>query len=162
MSTGSGKFTVDNLDPSVCTHMIYAFAVLDGATNTIKPFDSWVDIDQQFYAKFTALKSKNPNLKTMIAIGGYTDSQSSKYSQMANDPNKVKTFVSSVVAFIKKYGFDGLDVDWEYPGAADKAAFGNLLKALRQALAPEGYLLSVAVAAGQQTIDNGTTIIKCV
>ena len=135
--------------------MVYAFATLNPVTYTIQPSDSWIDIDNQFYAKFNALKTKNPNLKTLIAIGGYTDSQSNKYSLLVADSNKINNFVSSVVTFLNQYGFDGLDVDWEYPRAADKTGYGNLLKSLRQAFTPAGYLLSVAVSAGQWVIDSG-------
>jgi len=33
---GLGKFTVDNIDPSLCTHLVYAFAVLNTNSNTIE------------------------------------------------------------------------------------------------------------------------------
>jgi chitinase len=34
---------------------------------------------------------------------------------MVSDPAKRAVFVNSVVNFIKKFNFDGLDFDWEYP-----------------------------------------------
>jgi hypothetical protein len=147
---------VDNIDPSLCTHLIYGFAVLDPTTYTIQVYDTWMDIDNQFYAKFNALKQRKAGLKTLIAIGGWNDSMSPKYSQLVSDPNKIKTFVNSVLTFLQRYGFDGLDVDWEYPAtAADKAGLTQLLAALRSAFAPYGYLLALAVNVGQPTIDAG-------
>lgn len=42
---GMGKYLPDDIDPSLCTHIAYGFAVLDPNSLTIKPHDSWADID---------------------------------------------------------------------------------------------------------------------
>lgn len=42
---GDGKYLPSDIDSSLCTHVNYGFAVLDGTTLTIKPHDSWADLD---------------------------------------------------------------------------------------------------------------------
>lgn len=42
---GIGKYTPEDIDSDLCTHITYGFAVLDGSTLTIKPHDSWADLD---------------------------------------------------------------------------------------------------------------------
>ena len=64
---GSGKFKVDNIDPKICTHLIYAFVALNPATHTIKIFDQHLDITLKNYEKFVALKQQNPNLKVKLS-----------------------------------------------------------------------------------------------
>lgn len=153
---------MDNIDPSLCTHFVYAFAVLDGRSFALKVYDSWGDIDLRGYSKFIGLKTQNPSLKMMISLGGWTDSTdgSKKYSKLVSSSNNIANFVTSVIAFLQKYGFDGLDIDWEYPSTpADKAGLSQLLKALRTAFGPRGYLLSIAVPANPKTSRNGNTLI---
>ena len=106
-----------------------------------------VDIGQEFYKKFTDLKSQNPSLKTMLAFGGWGDSNiNDKYSQLVSSSQNIETFVLSVVQLLVEFNFDGLDVDWEYPKTdADKVGFINLLVALKTAFAQNGFILSVAV-----------------
>jgi chitinase len=67
-----------------------------------------------------------------IAIGGWGEG-SENYSIMAADPAKRKKFIDSVLIFVKKFDFDGVDMDWEYPGRRggipeDKENFVTLMK----------------------------------
>ena len=69
----------------------------------------------------------------------------------------IRNFVGSVVNFLKEYGFDGLDMDWEYPRTeADKKGFTDLMKELHNALQQNGLVLSAAIPASQSTIETGT------
>ena len=140
-STAEWVYTPASFNASLCTHVMYAFANLNG--NTIGVNDDFADINQGGYSQVVGLKSKNSNLKTMISVGG---GGAVGFSSMASSSANINTFVTSVVAFLKKYKFDGLDVDWEVPLTAEKAAFSNLLTALRQAFGTT-YLLSVATAS---------------
>lgn len=67
------KFTPENINPFLCTHIIYAFAGLSSTKYELKPFDSYNDITQGGYRKFTSLKEHNKQLKTLIAVGGWNE-----------------------------------------------------------------------------------------
>lgn len=62
-----GKFTPEDIDPSLCTNLIYSFAGLDTETDSIKPLDKWMDLEEgyglQGYRKATDLKYAYPHLK---------------------------------------------------------------------------------------------------
>ena len=58
---------------------------------------------------------KKKGIKTLIAIGGWNDSEGNKYSRMVETPASRRKFIDSVLKFIRKYEFEGLDLDWEYP-----------------------------------------------
>ncbi|KAF4532928.1 hypothetical protein B566_EDAN015640 [Ephemera danica] len=152
---GNGKFDVETIDPFLCTHVIYAFVGLNW-DGTVRVMDTWNEIDNRALTRFTDLKKKNPNLKTLLAIGGWNEG-SVVFSQVAGSAALRSTFVTSAYNFVMKYGFNGLDVDWEYPAqrggaAADKANFVTLLKDLNTKFAPAGLIISVAVSATDATV----------
>jgi chitinase len=160
---GIGKFKPEDIDPDLCTHIVYGFAVLDRDQLTIKPHDSWADIDNHFYDRVTEYKKRG--VKVTIAIGGWNDSAGDKYSRLVLSAEARSRFVRHVIEFIEKYGFDGLDLDWEYPVCwqvecnkgqpEEKQAFSMLVKELSAAFRPKGLLLSSAVSPSKMVIDAG-------
>lgn len=83
--------------------------------------------------------ARQAGVKVLPAIGGWNDSN--HFPAIAADPVKRQTFVNACINLIETYKFDGIDLDWEYPGyaphggsPADKENFTLLLHDLRQAL----------------------------
>lgn len=160
---GIGKYTPDNIDTDLCTHIVYGFAVLDYTELTIRTHDAWADIDNNFYERVSKLKEKGVTVS--LALGGWNDSQGDKYSRLVRSAASRAKFVKQAVEFIERFGFGGLDLDWEYPvcwqteckkGYADeKEGFTELVKELSVALRPRGMVLSTAVSPSKQIIDAG-------
>ena len=71
------------------------------------------------YKSAVALKSVNPALRVMLAIGGWNEG-GKKYSQMSASADSRRRFIKSAIDLLAANGFDGLDLDWEYPGATDR------------------------------------------
>ena len=66
-----------------------------------------------------ALKQRNPALKVMIAVGGWNNG-GYVFSQMASTKAGRAEFIKSSMDLIMEYKFDGVDLDWEYPGVGSR------------------------------------------
>lgn len=136
------KLPVDEL-----THILYAFADVD-PDGTVKSSDPVIDLEKRYpgdsrqnytknaYGVVKQLflhKKYNRNVKTLLSIGGWN--YSPKFvTAAATDASRSK-FATSAVKLITDWGFDGIDIDWEYPADdVDKANFVKLVAACRDEL----------------------------
>ncbi|MCJ1394843.1 hypothetical protein MMC18_007723 [Xylographa bjoerkii] len=126
----------EDIDPTLWTHINYAFALIDTSSFAIAQMNSY---DIEYYSRVIALKARNPSLRVFISVGGWGAGGAVFSSMVSNSGNRA-VFIESAMLLLQTYGFDGIDVDWEYPAApdrdgtpADTENFVEFLKELRAA-----------------------------
>ncbi|QWL63900.1 glycoside hydrolase [Aeromonas jandaei] len=120
------------------------------------------------FGALMALKQAYPDLKILPSVGGWTLSDPFYF---LGDKSKRDTFVASVKEFLQTWKFfDGVDIDWEYPGGqganpklgspSDGETYVTLMKELRAMLdelesqTGRKYELTSAVGAGYDKIED--------
>ncbi|KAI1452077.1 glycoside hydrolase family 18 protein [Annulohypoxylon moriforme] len=129
----------------------FAFAYIDPRSLDIIPMvdENGSSLSQseaaKLYSEVTAAKLRNPKAGVWLAIGGWTFSDNNTefqpvFGQIASSGTARQEFARNLVNFMSEYGFDGVDIDWEYPGAPDRGGsdddiknFPLLLEAIRKA-----------------------------
>jgi len=140
-------------DPTLLTHINYAFGHVNDTFNGVR-------IDNVGRLKsIVALKSKNPQLKVVLSIGGW---ESGRFSEMAENPQFRESFAKDCARLVKELNLDGIDIDWEYPGEGeaagisysvnDKGNYTLLMRDLRSALG-KSSLLTLASCCDPKYID---------
>uniref|UniRef100_A0A1I7SAQ9 Glyco_18 domain-containing protein n=2 Tax=Bursaphelenchus xylophilus TaxID=6326 RepID=A0A1I7SAQ9_BURXY len=139
-----GKWSFDRYEVGACTHIFYAFAQTD--TSGVASSTDASDLTNG-YAGLKALKKKQAGLKTILSFGG---SSFGNFPTVAASEESRQTFAKNVVAFAKQYGFDGVDIDWEFPTADQKDLFTQLVQAVKTAGGGD-FLVTAAVTANADT-----------
>ncbi|KAI6174692.1 Acidic mammalian chitinase [Aphelenchoides bicaudatus] len=150
--TGVGKFQItENYISGLCTHIFYAFASVD--TNfQLSPTDPSDLESNGGYAQLQQVKQKDPQLKTLISIGG-ANFDTSIFASIASSQQNLNQFAQNSLAYAEKHGFNGVDIDWEYPTADQKTYLSSILQALKTASKGQ-FLVTAAVSAGISTIEQ--------
>ncbi len=145
--------------------------------------DEWAWFDRPVNGNFNAVpdsmagammqwKERNPNLKIVISIGGW--SYSRPFYDVLPDANRRATVIASLIENLRQPGYDmidGIDMDFEFPGglgldtdkgnpSVDGAAYLEFMKEMRVALDELGeekgrdYELTAAIGLGEQQLAN--------
>ncbi|MBL8792483.1 MAG: sigma-70 family RNA polymerase sigma factor [Planctomycetia bacterium] len=172
------KFHVADIPANKLTHLNYAFAKIENGECAL--FDRFAAVEKQYpgdnpegklrgnFRQLQLLKQQHPHLKTLLAVGGWT--LSGPFSDAALTDESRAKFARSCGRFVTEYGFDGIDIDWEYPVGGglegnktrpeDKQNYTKLLARLRAELDAVGkadgktYLLTIAAPAAPATFAN--------
>ncbi|KAK4455203.1 hypothetical protein QBC34DRAFT_465261 [Podospora aff. communis PSN243] len=133
------------------THMHWAFGDIDKS--------SWKVVINDTHKQWADFK-KLP-LKRIVSLGGWAYSTEAPHAYTLRSAiiDNRDTFTTNIAEFVKNEGIDGIDIDWEYPGAPDIEANGQILgkqtdgadylsflRLLRRKL-PSGASLSIAAPA---------------
>lgn len=174
-------FSLSSIDTDILTDLYYAFAGFGYITKSLNP--SFPHLTGDFtiqpmegndqgtiYPALLKLKqSSKSTLRTFLSIGGWNFNNPNDpqgvgqhtyrlFSQMVSNATNRKQFIDSAIDYAHRYGFDGIDIDWEYPGDLQRGGsmddFNNFIDFLKecstafsQALPP----LSLSYAAAAHT-----------
>lgn len=166
----SRAWSVEDIDGENLTHVYLSFARIDngfkindreyriyteGGEYPLPDIVSATMIIEETWDKVKILQEKYPDLKFIVAVGGW---EAEGFSDMAASAPTRQIFVDSVVDYVKEHNLDGIDLDWEYPvnGAwgvidtrpEDKDNFTELIKLLRQELGEEKEISFCASVGG--------------
>lgn len=189
---GQKNFTPNKIPGNYMTHLNFAFLDVDENGNVIS-CDSWADV-QNPNVGYTAqsddpwagvipamiqLRNEYPNMKIGFSVGGWT--RSGDFPKVAASAATRKNFAENIAKTAHLYGYDFVDIDWEYPtadrdpdpegngvtvdkgckgSAADKQNFTLLMQDLRAALDKydkidnKHYELSVAMSASPKMMEQ--------
>ncbi|KAI0404269.1 glycoside hydrolase superfamily [Xylaria palmicola] len=124
---GQGKYNPKRLPVDDLSHVLYAFADIS-PNGTVLPPDRAVDLDKKdpdddhwepgsnAYGAVKRLyihKKWNRHLKVLLSVGG--GEFSPKFAAATSTELRRQTFAKSAVKLVTDWGFDGVDIDWEYP-----------------------------------------------
>ncbi|CAK7353882.1 unnamed protein product [Dovyalis caffra] len=154
-------FEASAIDTSYFTHIFYAFLLPDNVTFrlAVTPFDQ-----QKIPGFIETLRARNPPVKTLISMGGGGgDAIAAIFANLSSAKETRKIFIDSTIEVARAYGFDGLDLDWEFPANDQEMInFGLLFKEWHEALVHEAktsgkprLLLTAAVYYSSQFTTYG-------
>ncbi|KAJ5712178.1 hypothetical protein N7488_006334 [Penicillium malachiteum] len=152
------SWSPSDIAASSLTHINYAFALFqpssDGDGWVIEFMTDGVNEVDELVQQFVDLKEVNSALSCYISIGGWSFSDpptATYWSDMASTSAGRESFAKGVLELLTTWGFDGVDLDWEYPAADDRGGktedtenYVKLIETLREVLDASGQAYGIS------------------
>ncbi|KAI8882701.1 glycoside hydrolase family 18 protein, partial [Backusella circina FSU 941] len=110
------KYPVSQISFQKYSHIIYAFALEVSGDTPIWSDNSVLDAAQSNGFPQLVKLATAAGTKVAVSIGGWSGGKT--FSTMASSSSGRAAFIQWCVNFVTKYGISGINIDWEYPGAA--------------------------------------------
>lgn len=130
----------------IVTHVNYAFAIptKDGHV---------LPLENPELARAVIAKAHAEGAKVCLSLGGWSYEDvplEATFREGTDTPEKIASMAEEIAEMALAFGFDGVDVDWEYPRTGDgsKEQYEALISLLHAKLKPRGMLLTAAVLGG--------------
>jgi chitinase len=133
------------------THIAHAFVLLRAKA------DGQLSIPSGTIEPALIKMAHAAGVKVLISIGGGDGIQGPRFNKMAASETSRQAFVKNVHDFLVKFGYDGVDIDWEVPNAPDRVNCTTLMQELRNAL-PSPWLISMATPSDPRSWGQGFDI----
>ena len=140
------------VDFSVLTHVCYAFAIptADGGLR---------ELENPETAKTLIASAHANGAKALLSVGGWSYNDTpleGTFMEATSSDAKIGKFAENIIAMCEKYGFDGVDMDWEHPrvDGSSKKQYETLMLMLAEKLHASDKLLTAAVLSGATADGN--------
>lgn len=125
------------------THIIHSFAWPDSMGN--------IQMYSGMPSQSLINAAHNAGKKILLAFGGWGDIQSGGFAPMTADSLRRVNFINNVIGLFTQYGFDGIDLDWEFPANLNEGK--NLTKLVKELharfnLENPDWLITMAINPG--------------
>jgi chitinase len=138
-------YTSANIPFNELTHIIHDGMVVEAkGTGAIK-------IPKGFLEPALLSKAHAAGDKVILNVSG----TAAAFAKVAASSTARNAFAQNALAMVQKYGYDGLDIDWEVPSKKGTANCTAFFQALRAALPSGKYLLTLAIPADPQNYGQG-------
>lgn len=156
LKEGLGKVLPQDILPglSQCTHLVYGYAGIKAEDFKLAPLISNEELNPTtgLYKQITSFKSQYPKLKILLSVGGDADEGSEKYLALLESSTGRISFTNSVNVILKQFGFDGLDLAFQFPK--------NKPKKVRSTIGSIWHSFKKTVGAAGKPVDENTEAHK--